>query len=80
MKTYADLNYVVSPRNRTPHLEIAYAITQDEVVRRWSMSGRVQYEVADLSELIGKFDPQNRMPSVPSDAWTSVEGTDETPE
>lgn len=82
MKTYADLSYVTPPRWRTSHYEMAYAVTPAEVVRRWSRfdDGSVQYDVADLSELIGKFEPQNRLPSVPYDAWTSVEGTDETPE
>ena len=123
MKTYSQLNYVVPPRNQGQTIEIAYAITPDEVVRRtrspnaartseawWTwyyqdssrasedhreaefrccvwMSGRSDdgpsdyrdtYHTTDICNLIGKWEPQNRVPSVEGD-WDEVRGCDRTP-
>lgn len=81
MKKYSALNYTVPPRNQGQIVEVSYAITPDEIVRRTadSSNGSITYETADLCELIGEFSPQNRVPSVPRDAWTRVAGNEITP-
>lgn len=81
MKKYSDLSYTIPPRNQGQIVEVSYAITPDEIVRRTadSSNGSITYETADLCELIGEFAPQNRTPSVPHDAWTRAYGDETTP-
>lgn len=80
-RTYRQLNYVVPPRCGWQIIELSFAVTPDEIVRRTrDHSDRsVVYETADLCELIGEFEPWNRTPSVPHDVWTRVEPDEETP-
>lgn len=82
MTNYRSLNYIVPPRNQGQSVEIAYAITQDEIVRRSidRSDGSKAYEAADQSEISGSYEPWNRAPSVSADSWTAVSGDDSTPE
>jgi hypothetical protein len=81
MTNYKSLNYIIPPRNQGQIVEVSYAITPDEVVRRTTdrSDGSVMFETADICDLLGEFEPQNREPSVPSDAWTTVDGDEATP-
>lgn len=80
MTRYSALSYIVPPREQG-RVEVAFALTNDEIVRRTTdrSDGSVTYETADLCELCGDFDPQNRVPSVFRGAWTRVDGSDLTP-
>lgn len=84
MTRYSALRYTVPPNHSNSIGEIAYALTPDEVVRRTLRhlpSGSVvTYETADLASMSGEFEPSNRAPWVIRDAWTAVDGEDETPE
>lgn len=81
MRTYSELNYIVHPRYECQAIEIAFALTANEIVRRVTdrTSGVTYYSVADLYDMTGRFEPKSRNPSVTVDAWTSVAGSDETP-
>lgn len=82
MTKYELLSYTVPPVNQGQIVEVAYAVTPDEVVRRtFDKSDRsVSYETADLCEMSGEFEPWNRVPSVSRGAWTPVDASNETPE
>lgn len=79
--TYADLSYTIPPRHQGQVIELAFAVTPDEIVRRTTdhSDGSVFYETADLLDMSGKFEPQNRTPSVSRDAWMRVDGSESTP-
>lgn len=79
---YSLLNYVTPPSCQGQIIERSYALTPDEVVRRTTdnNTGEIVYETADLCELMGNFEPQNRVPSVFKMAWDDVDGEDDTPE
>jgi hypothetical protein len=82
MIKYSALNYTTPPRNQGQIVEVSYAVTRDELVSRSTdrSDGTVQYQTADLCEVIGKLDLHNRCPSVPDDCWDTVDGDDETPD
>ena len=81
MVKYCELNYVIPPVEQGQIIQCSYAITPDEVVRltRDNSDGTSVYQSADACELIGEFEPWNRVPSVPRTAWTMVDPNEETP-
>lgn len=80
MIKYSQLKYTVPPRCHGLTREVAFAVTPHEVVRRTTeYSGRVTYEVADLTEMWGQFVPHVRVPAVRREAWTPVAGSALTP-
>lgn len=81
MTKYNALRYLIPPRCQNQTIELAFSITEHEIVRRTTnrSTGAVTYETADQIDMTGDFDPQNRVPSVFRKAWTVVDGDELTP-
>jgi hypothetical protein len=78
----AKLTYTVPPENQGQIVEVAYAVDAqaDLVVKRTADQSfapgfpeRVVFEVADVDEIEGDFEPWNQTPVVTEDCWDSAE-------
>jgi len=86
MANYSELNYVVRNTDCDAQYELAYALTNKELVRRTTnrVTGIVIYQAVDLLQLTGNtmlsYDsPLNPTPGAKLELWTMLEGTDPIP-